>query len=213
MIINNPNHRTHSRSKLLWLGACCALAATALAQEPVRERPGTNRDVTPSNRDASDPDRTAAPVYPRQNGVSVTMKPSHGDKNFLEEATQSAREEVAISQIAVTKASHPQVREFAQMMVSDHEGAGTALSSLVTVRGVAVDAKRVNVQRWEKKSAKEFDKDYMEKMVDDHEKAVKLYEKQSTKGEDPELMAFASKTLPTLQTHLAKAREIHKTVK
>ena len=211
MNMNNPNHRSHTRPKLLWLGACCAMAATALAQEPVRERPGTNRDVPPNNRDASDPNRSAAPLYPRQSGVA--MKLSHGDKNFLEEATQAAKEEVAISQIAVTKAAHPQVKEFAQMMASDHEGAGTALSSLVTARGVAVDAKRVNVQRWEKKSAKEFDKDYMEKMVDDHEKAVKLYEKQSTKGEDPELMAFASKTLPTLQTHLAKAREIHKTVK
>ena len=45
-------------------------------------------------------------------------------------------------------------------------------------------------------------------MVKDHEKAVKLFEKESQKGESDELKQFASKTLPTLQEHLKMARDL-----
>jgi putative membrane protein len=45
-------------------------------------------------------------------------------------------------------------------------------------------------------------------MLKDHEKDVSEFEKQSTKGTDPEVKAFASKTLPTLQEHLRMARAL-----
>jgi putative membrane protein len=45
-------------------------------------------------------------------------------------------------------------------------------------------------------------------MVKDHEKAVKLFSKESSSGKDAELKAFATKTLPTLQHHLEMARQL-----
>jgi putative membrane protein len=47
----------------------------------------------------------------------------------------------------------------------------------------------------------------MSDMVRDHEKAVKEFERESTSGKDPDLKAFAAKTLPTLQDHLKMAKE------
>jgi putative membrane protein len=45
-------------------------------------------------------------------------------------------------------------------------------------------------------------------MVKDHEKAVALFSKEAGSGKDAETKDWASKTLPTLQQHLAKAREV-----
>jgi putative membrane protein len=53
----------------------------------------------------------------------------------------------------------------------------------------------------------------MDKMVNDHEDVVKRFEKQTKNADDLEVLAFANKTLPKLQAHLAKAKEIKKMVK
>jgi putative membrane protein len=55
----------------------------------------------------------------------------------------------------------------------------------------------------------EFDSRYIKDAgVKDHEKAVKLFQKQATDGKDPELKAYAAKTLPTLQEHLTMAQSL-----
>jgi putative membrane protein len=138
---------------------------------------------------------------------------SHGDKSFVEDAAKAGMEEVAIAQIAVTKTSNPQVREFAQSLIADHGSTNTELTTLATDKGLMVSTKETSIDKWEKKSAKEFDADFLSKMISDHEKAVSLFEKESKSGEDPQLSAFAAKVLPTLQTHLSKARELHAMLK
>ena len=153
------------------------------------------------------------PQEPDQPSAGVKSKVSRGDKSFVEDAANAITEELALSQIAVTTATNPQVREFAQQMITDHAAVQAELTSLASLKGVTIDQKKLNLDKWQTKSAKEFDSDYIKKMVDDHEKAVKLFEKQSTKGEDAELISFASKTLPSLQMHLQHARELHQTLK
>ncbi len=136
----------------------------------------------------------------------------HADRNFVEEAVKAGREEVAISQVAVTRATNPQVKEFAQMIVSDHTGVNGELTAIALAKGVKIPSNDVNVDKWTKKSAKSFDEDYVEKMISAHKDALDLFEKEAKKGGDPELTALAAKTVPALQSHLAKAQELKKLV-
>jgi len=53
----------------------------------------------------------------------------------------------------------------------------------------------------------------MHDMVEDHEKDVKEFEKASKSAQDPDLKAWAAKTLPTLQGHLKMAKDTDKKVK
>jgi len=53
-----------------------------------------------------------------------------------------------------------------------------------------------------------FDKAYMDYMVTDHENAVALFWKEASGDKDADTKDWASKTLSTLQEHLAKAREV-----
>jgi len=53
----------------------------------------------------------------------------------------------------------------------------------------------------------EFDRACQQDAVAAHEKAVKLFQTEAQSGQDPELKAFAQKTLPTSQEHLRMARQ------
>ena len=137
----------------------------------------------------------------------------HSDKSFLEKAGKCGNEEVEISQVAVARSTNPQVKDFAAMMVTDHTAANTELAALASSKGVSVPAKDLAPSKWSKKNSKDFDEDYMGKMVEDHEEAVKLFTKEANDGKDADVVAFARKTLPTLQHHLEQAKDLKKMVK
>jgi len=139
---------------------------------------------------------------------------SHSDKSFLEKAAKSGAKEVEVSQAVEGRITDPQVKSFAQMMISDHMAANTELLALAARKGVSIPSENVKVaEKWSKKSAKDkdLDEDYVKEMKEDHEDAVKLFEKAS-KSDDPDIAAFARKTLPSLQHHLSMVKELKKTV-
>lgn len=122
-------------------------------------------------------------------------------------------EEVAVSQAALPHLMNPEVQQFAKMMISDHSGANQQLAALAASKGVALPAKTPDTAKWDKKKEKGYDEDYIEKMVKDHEDAVELFTKASKKSDDPDVQAFAVKTLPALEAHFAQAKALKKTVK
>jgi len=138
---------------------------------------------------------------------SVT-DPKRADREFMEKAAKMSMSEAAISRVAVARTTNPEVRRFAQMMVQDHESAMKHLTELASTRGVALPAKDPTPEKWEKRDAKDFDKAYLDQMIDDHEKAVKLFEKQAKVGHETETVAFARKQLPKLQHHLQQAIDL-----
>jgi len=146
---------------------------------------------------------------------STTLK--HGDRSFIEKAAKSGMEEAEISQVALTRTADTQVRELAQMMVTDHTAANTELGSLAASKGVVLPVRTESAaDKWLKKDAKDakdFDEDYVAKMVSAHKDAVELFEKEAKHGDDPDVVAFAAKTLPKLQHHLEMAQSLKKIVK
>lgn len=138
---------------------------------------------------------------------------SRGDRNFFEKAAMSGKEEVAVSQAALPHLTNAQAKEFASMMVTDHTGANEELKALAQKKGVVLPAKEPDVKKWAAGKDRNFDKEYIEKMVKDHEEAVELFTKASKKSDDAEVQAFAAKTLPKLQHHYDQAKAIKKALK
>ena len=58
-----------------------------------------------------------------------------------------------------------------------------------------------------------FERKYVDVMVKDHEKNVKVFEEQSVHGNDPDVRAWAAKALPTLREHLQQVRDIQSRLK
>lgn len=61
-----------------------------------------------------------------------------------------------------------------------------------------------------KKSGKDFDKEFVEMMVDDHKKDVKMFQKEAKDADDAEIRTFAANHVATLQAHLDRANSLTK---
>ena len=86
------------------------------------------------------------------------------------------------------------------------------LKSIAGQKGIQLPTELNSEQKSEmdklsKMSGAEFDKEYMSAMLKDHETDVKDFDTQAKEGNDPEIKAFAGKTLPTLQQHLQMAQQ------
>ena len=69
------------------------------------------------------------------------------------------------------------------------------------------------IQKLQGLSGAEFDKAYVDDMLEDHEKDVAEFEKQSTSNPDADVKAFAAKMLPTLKKHLEAIKALHAKIK
>jgi predicted outer membrane protein len=63
-----------------------------------------------------------------------------------------------------------------------------------------------------KLSGDAFDRAFTQEMLAGHRKAVASFRTESKSGTDPEVKAWASKTLPTLEGHLKQVQELNRSV-
>lgn len=149
---------------------------------------------------------------------NMSKNVSSADKEFMDKAAQGGMAEVQIGQMAASKAQNADVKAFGQKMVQDHSNANTELKSVATQKGVTlpteVSAKqKEDMDKLSKLSGAAFDKEYVKMMVEDHEKDVADFQKQSDGGTDTELKAFAAKTLPTLKSHFEMIKGLNAKMK
>ncbi len=142
-----------------------------------------------------------------------------GDKpsDFMSEAAQGGEAEVQLGNLALQKSQNADVRKFAQMMVDDHTKAGNELKELAKKKNVTLPAgigsNKSTADKLQTLNGADFDKAYVEDMVSDHEKDVAEFQKQANSATDPDIKAFAAKTLPTLKKHLDAIKAIQAKMK
>lgn len=230
--------KTHRFLPIAAAFAAISLAVSLTAQSSPSQpgqpdQPRFNRPDAPATTPASTPDESrvnpADPAAPATRPGTAAETEARGakraaghvelaraDRNFFEKAAKSSHKEVAVSQAVLSKLTAPGAREFAEMMVRDHTAANEELLALAQRKGADLsdlqesrDQERLT-RRWQDNN-KNLDEDYLKEMVKDHEDSVELFEK-AAKSEDPEIAAFAQKTLPKLQHHLEMAKTHHKSV-
>lgn len=166
------------------------------------------------NRSTSNNMAKASPTATAPMETANANKPAMGDDmDFMTAADLAGLAEVELGKLAQTKAQNAEVKKFAGMMVTDHTKAGDELKALGKKKdfkpATEMDSShKAIMEKLKGLSGAEFDKAYVDAMVDDHEDAVDLFEGQAKDGKDPELKAFAAKTLPVLQGHLKMISDI-----
>lgn len=150
--------------------------------------------------------------------TSTMTSLSKGDQDFLAKAGEGGVAEVTLGQLAASKAASDDVKAFGNQMVTDHGKANDELKALAAQKsfglptGPGKEGEEAS-NKLSSKSGKDFDKAYMDDMVKDHEKDIKEFEKASKDAKDPDIKAWAAKTLPTLKHHLEMAKAAQKKVK
>ena len=133
---------------------------------------------------------------------------------FIIQASIGNLQEIAMAQVAVSKAVDPQVKAFAQRMVTDHGQAQAKLVQLINARHFPIPAEATDPPKENpmlaKMAGKDFDRMYVHMMVPSHRQTVQLFEKYAMTGKDPDAAAYARQSLPVLKEHLASITAIDK---
>lgn len=135
------------------------------------------------------------------------------DNAFVLQAAAGGLGEVALGRLAQQRASHPAVREFGARMVQEHEAVNRDLIALARRKGVVppsiLDPTRGNLRdQLAGLSGPGFDQQYIAQQIQDHDLQAALFREQAQSGVDPELRAFAARTLPDIEAHGQQARSL-----
>jgi putative membrane protein len=136
------------------------------------------------------------------------------DTAFLENAAQGGFAEVEAGKMAQTKASNAEVKAFGQMLIDEHTKVNQELATLASSKGYTPPTEPSVVQRTELRALGVLDGDNFDKMfmrrigVASHEATIKQFREASRSARDPQVKAFAAKTLPSLEHHLKMAKTL-----
>jgi len=156
-------------------------------------------------------------VAEEQNEAKFDDTKLDDDTEFAVAAADGSMFEVQLGQLALTKASSPKVKEFAQSMVNDHTKANEELKSIAQTKNITLpstisEEKQKDYDKLAEKSGADFDKAYSEFMVKDHKDDVDQFKKAAEKCEDAEIKSWAAEKLPVLESHLSMAESLEDAV-
>lgn len=177
-----------------------------------------NRNQPNMNTRDSNTGNSASNTNPANKAASsVNSNTAVVQDSFWIHAMQGGMAEVELGKLAVSRAQNAEVKKFAQKMIDDHTKANTELKALADKKSAVlpVDIGSGHKSLLDKLTAltgAEFDKAYVEAMVEDHEETVEFFE-DKTDDSDADIKAFATKTLPTLKSHLEMIKAIQAKMK
>ncbi len=121
------------------------------------------------------------------------------DKSFMNEAAMGGMMEVEMGKMAQQKGKSDDVKKIGKRMETDHTKANNELMAIAKKKGV--DLSKVKPKSHSMGDAN-FDKDYIDMMVKDHQKDLAAFQAEAKNGSDADVKAFASKTSGVIQKHL-----------
>jgi putative membrane protein len=135
------------------------------------------------------------------------------DRSFATKAASGGLAEIQAAQVAQQKAGSPQVKTFADRMISDHTQANTELQQIAQQEKLTLPTQpashdRASVQAMTGLTGSVFDRRYAQEEVRDHQQDVALFRQEANSGRDPALKQYAQKTLPVLRQHLQMAQAL-----
>ncbi len=190
--------------KLALLAATAMLAASpALAQTQTQTQP---RATTPMQSQTT----TRAEVV--------------NAPEFVRMAAMSDLFEIQSSQLAGQRSQNPQVKQFAQRMVTDHTKTTNEMKQLMQQAGSGplqnmqmpsgLDQKhQALLTQLQQAQGPQFDQMYIQQQVQAHQMAVDMFRNYAQAGDHAQLKQFASQTLPALQQHLQMAQELQRSMR
>lgn len=146
-----------------------------------------------------------------------TVRAASADEAFMSKAAQVGISEVSLGMLAVDKGFTPDVKRFAQRMKDDHGRAGEELQALALRKSVTLatgvdgEAKAMR-ERLSSLNGEAFDRAYIEAMIDGHQRVIDEFRAEVQQGQDPDVKAWASKTLSTIESHLQHAKAAERAI-
>jgi putative membrane protein len=131
---------------------------------------------------------------------------------YVEMAASSDMYEIQSSQIAMSRAQNPAMRNFAQMMISDHTNTSQQLMAAAQAAGLPPMTPRLlpmhaeMLSRLQSLSGASFDREYSRQQLMAHQQALALHSNYASRGDTPALRVVAGSATPVVRRHLEMVR-------
>ena len=190
------------------------ILSVALATQACNHSAKTGNNDADNDSATSDTIVSPTEAAPDTTAPAINLIVDEEDSLFAAKAAAGNLAEIEMGNLAIKNGKSKRVKNFGLMMVKDHGKANTKLMAMATAKKLtlptepAADEQKM-LAELAKKSGNDFDKAYVNMMIEDHKNDVNDFTTASTKIQDPDIKAYAKKTLPVLQKHLDAINAIH----
>lgn len=138
------------------------------------------------------------------------------DQQFVDFAAQTDMVEANLGQMTQNTAESQQVKDYGQMLATDHTNDYQQLSTLAKQANLnvptAIDAahNKAMIDPFQKLKGAAFDRKYEQEMIAGHTKAIEIYKKEAADAQNDAIKSYAQTVLPVLEKHLAGAKDLEK---
>jgi putative membrane protein len=131
------------------------------------------------------------------------------DAKFLVTAAENDLTEIELGKLAQTRGG-AKIKELGVMLENEHTQSLTKLRELAQRKQMSIpttltDKGRELREKLEKKDSNDFNKAFVDEIVNAHEDAIDKFEKAGKDAEDAEIRAWANEQIPILHAHLGHA--------
>ena len=148
----------------------------------------------------------------RANNYNNKVLVDDGGMLFFKNGTEASLATVKASGLAISNSKNQKVIQFAKTMIDDHTLLADnfrklEIDNFVTSNDTINAGHQQVIAALEQKKAADFDKAYMEMLINQHEQEITLF-KSASLNKNPNVSDFASKNMASLQAHLDSAKVI-----
>ena len=148
----------------------------------------------------------------------IDMTAADAPMVFASDAAAGSMMEITLAEYAKKNASSEAVKNYANMLHTDHSKANEKLKQIAAGKKMTLPTtmgaeKQQMANKLMGMKGADFDREYMTMMVDDHNKELMKFQDAAHMLNDAELKAFAAENVMVLREHLTKAKEIKSSLK
>ena len=137
--------------------------------------------------------------------VGFAQDTKSADKSFIKDATEGSQAEINFAKLALAKSKDPNVRKFAERMITDHSKLIVDMRPFTLKYDVKASGEPVldhaKYEELKMKSGTDFDRAYVEAMVKDHNDDLNDFIKEENSTSDPQLKATVEKGEKVIREH------------
>ncbi len=142
---------------------------------------------------------------------------AHGDINadagFIREVNSDNQMQIQLAQLARQRSKNPQVRQFAEQAITDHNGLQNQWRALASQNGMTLNQglgplHKEKITNLKKASDKNFDKVYMTTMIQQYSDETSYWQKEGRASQSAQVRQLVNAGLPTLEQNFNEAKRL-----
>jgi putative membrane protein len=147
--------------------------------------------------------------------VSAAAGANEADQKFIEEAVRGNLGEIEAGREVLVRTRNEDVKEFGEMLVTDHTKALEQAQEIAKALGVMPPTEpsekaKESMEKLEDLTGAAFEREFLAQMVQAHRETIDKYEAHAEEGDDERVAEFIEATLPVVKHHLETAQELQR---